>query len=94
MEVLYVVIYDFHGKKRPTVIPETWIYPKDGNKIEFGSRRFLYHASDISAQPPSTNLLYSLVKRTVRKDDENKEGFVYPGVVLECFGKDISKNNM
>jgi hypothetical protein len=85
MKPFYVVIYDFHSKSEALVVPSEWIYPDTEPKK--GVRRYIYYNSDKEAKPPSVNMVCSFLRETPASQDEIKDGYVYPGIVLNGYGE-------
>lgn len=84
MKPFYAVIYDPDGKNKTRIIPGRWILPQKDN-IMFGERKFIFHHNDLDIQLPfNQNQLRALIKYE-SKVKEN--GYLYPGIVLQGFGK-------
>jgi hypothetical protein len=79
----YVIVFDSRPKTKANIVPREWIVPKPDKK-EFGSRRYVYYHDDLNQHPPTTTMLHSLCKPTLK---QLEPGFLYVGTVLKGFGK-------
>ena len=84
MKCFNVVISNFSTKSHPYIVSGSWIYPPK-DKFSFGERRYTYYHSDRNCQPPSTNMMFNLIREVAK--DNNEEGYYYPACILAKFGK-------